>query len=91
MDTLGLNDFVKLHFTCITNDGLMFSIRDKSGLVEFFEDGDRLLKPFEEKIAHEKIYGTCNKVELKEFKLLMVPINERLMTIDKKLFVSATI
>jgi peptidylprolyl isomerase len=48
MKTASVNDTVKVHYTCITNDGREFSSRDSHDPVTFIIGKGRLLKPLED-------------------------------------------
>ena len=58
MKTASVNDTVKVHYTCITNDGEKFSSRDSSGPITFIIGKGRLLKSLEDAIIGMKI---CEK------------------------------
>ncbi len=74
MKTAGVNDTVKVHYTCITNDGRRFSSRDSYDPVTFVVGSGRLLKPLEDamigmrkkekkkiSVKHRQAYGPWRK------------------------------
>ena len=74
MKTASVNDTVKVHYTCITNEGEKFSSRNSNDPITFIIGKGRLLKPLEEamigmkisekkniSIRHEQAYGPWKK------------------------------
>ena len=74
MKTASVNDTVRVHYTCITNDGKKFSSRDSYDPITFIIGKGRLLKPLEDtmigmkicekrniSIRHEQAYGPWRK------------------------------
>ena len=74
MKTASVNDTVRVHYTCITNDGKKFSSRDSYDPITFIIGKGRLLKPLEDAligmnisekknicIRHEQAYGPWRK------------------------------
>jgi len=74
MKTASVNDTVRVHYTCITNEGKKFSSRDNYDPITFTLGKGRLLKPLEDalvgikitekrniSIRHEQAYGSWRK------------------------------
>jgi FKBP-type peptidyl-prolyl cis-trans isomerase 2 len=74
MKTAGANDTVKVHYTCITNDGEKFSSRDTHHPITLTIGKGKMLKPLEDAligmkinekrsvyIQHEQAYGSWKK------------------------------
>jgi FKBP-type peptidyl-prolyl cis-trans isomerase 2 len=55
MKTAGLNDTVKVHYTCITSDGVKFSSRELNHPITFTIGRGKMLKPLEEALIGMKI------------------------------------
>jgi FKBP-type peptidyl-prolyl cis-trans isomerase 2 len=81
-----LNDLVKVHYTCLTNDGHKYSTRDQDKPIEFVVGEGKLLRPLEEgvagmrinekktiKISHENAYGNWEKELLREIDRANIP------------------
>jgi FKBP-type peptidyl-prolyl cis-trans isomerase 2 len=86
MKTVGLHDFVKVHYTCLTNDGHRYSTREQDGPVEFIVGEGKLLRLLEEgiigmnlnekkiiKISHENAYGNWEKELIREIDRANIP------------------
>ena len=55
MKTVGVNDTVKVHYTCITNDGEKFSSRDTHNPITFTIGKGKMLKPLEDALIGMRI------------------------------------
>jgi FKBP-type peptidyl-prolyl cis-trans isomerase 2 len=86
MNTVELYDSVKVHYTCLTNDGHKYSTKDQDGPVEFIVGEGKLLRPLEEgiagmklnekkiiKIPHENAYGNWEKELIREIDRANIP------------------
>jgi FKBP-type peptidyl-prolyl cis-trans isomerase 2 len=86
MNTVELHDFVKVHYTCITDDGHIYSTRTLEGPVEFVVGDGKLLRLLEEgitgmrlnekktiKISHENAYGNWEKELIREIDRANIP------------------
>jgi FKBP-type peptidyl-prolyl cis-trans isomerase SlpA len=84
--TVELRDFVKVHYTCLTNDGLKYSTRDLDKPIEFVVGEGKLLRPLEEgiagmrknekrtiRISHENAYGNWEKELIREIDRANIP------------------
>ena len=60
MKTVSVNDTVKVHYTCITNDGKKFSSKDSHDPITFIIGKGRLLKPLEDAMIGMRIYEKKN-------------------------------
>jgi FKBP-type peptidyl-prolyl cis-trans isomerase 2 len=86
MKTVEYHDFVKIHYTCLTNDGHKYSTKDHDGPVEIIVGRGKLLRPLEDgitgmkvnekktiKISHENAYGNWEKELIHEIDRANIP------------------
>jgi len=86
MNTVELYDSVKVHYTCLTNDGHKYSTKDFDGPIEFITGEGKMLRPIEEgilgmkirekktiKIAHKDAYGNWEKELIREIDRANIP------------------
>ena len=88
MKQVGNKDSVKVHYTCTTDDGLVFSSMENKKPLQFIVGEGNLLKPIEDgvigmklnetktiKIPHEKAYGEIKKELIQEIDKKLLPKN----------------
>jgi FKBP-type peptidyl-prolyl cis-trans isomerase 2 len=86
METVELHDFVKVHYTCLTDDGHKYSTREQEEPVEIIVGQGKLLRPIEDgligmkanekkiiKISHEDAYGNWEKELIREIDRANIP------------------
>ncbi len=88
MKKAGKDDSVKVHYTCTTDDGLVFSSKDQDKPLQFIVGKGNLLQPIEDgvigmslnetkviNIPHEEAYGDLYKELIKEVDKALLPEN----------------
>ncbi len=88
MKKAGKNDSVKVHYTCTTDEGLVFSSKDQDKPLKFIVGKGNLLQPIEEgvvgmelnetkviNIPHQEAYGEVYKELIQEVDKELLPEN----------------
>jgi len=88
MKKAGKNDSVKVHYTCTTDEGLVFSSKDQDKPLKFIVGKGNLLQPIEEgvvgmelnetkviNIPHQEAYGEVYKELIQEVDKTLLPEN----------------
>lgn len=86
MKKAGKNDSVKVHYTCTTDDGLVFSSKDQDKPLQFIVGKGDLLQPIEDgvvgmainetkivNIPHQEAYGEVYKELIQEVDKKLLP------------------
>jgi len=88
MKQVGKNDSVKVHYTCTTDDGMVFSSTENNQPLQFVVGEGNLLESIEDgvigmklnetktiKISHEKAYGAIREELIHEIDKELLPKN----------------